>query len=303
MGNVKKFYYTLFPALFMIFIALIPLMSILSDVVKLTSLLFFIIKILYVVILFLLLIINAVLAFILIKAIYNDIEITKSKKIGVILLIIFFSLIVMPYIYHKYILKNVVRPNYLIIYFISIVFLTFVFAFGTNIYIKKINEEKKKIEEHEKKRVTYNEKNNLFSFDFKLGYEKSEVGEYDLYVKNDDKSVIFSEFTYDINNYEQKTLEEYLFKGISDIENSKQNAKIYEEKKLTEFEDRKIYTMIYEGNTDKSDTCIYKISVIQFNDNPNFMIYTVTITLKEDYPKLKTELNEILTSIKFIQNN
>ena len=61
--------------------------------------------------------------------------------------------------------------------------------------------------------------------------------------------------------------------------------------------------MIYEGNTDKSDTCIYKISVIQFNDNPNFMIYTVTITLKEDYPKLKTELNEILTSIKFIQNN
>ena len=303
MENVKKSYYMVFPTLLMIFVALIPLMSILSDVVKLTSLLFFIIKILYVVILFLLLIVNFVLAFILAKAIFKDNELSKGKKFGIIVLIILFSVIVMPYIYHKYISKSIVKPNYLILYFISIVFLTFVFAFGTNIYAKKMNEAKIKAEEEEKKRVTYTEKNNLFSFDFKLGYKSSEVGEYDLYVKDKDKNVVFSVFTYDTSLYEQKTLEDYLLKGVSDLEATKKNAKIYKDKKLTELEDRKVYTIIYEGSTDKSSTCIYKISVIQFNEIPNYIVYTVTITFKDDYSSLKKEINEIVDSIKIVQNN
>lgn len=298
MDKPKKIHYILCPALLMIFVALIPLMSILSDVIKITSLLFFVIKILYVVILFLLLIINVVLVIKLIREIFNQIDLSISKKIGISILVLFFSVIVMPYIYHKYILKNTVRPNYLIIYFISILFLSFVFLFGSNIYIKKINEEKQKQIEIENKRVTYTDKNNIFSYDFKLNYKKSEVGEYDLYVKNEDKNVIFSEFTYDTTLYEQKTLEQYLLKGVSDIESTRKNAKIYKEKKLTELEDRNVYEILYEGNSDKSSECIYRITVISFKSKPNYVSYIVTVTLKDDYPSLKKEIDEIINSVK-----
>lgn len=302
MENVKKSYYTLFPALLIIFVALIPLMSILSDVVKLTSLLFFIIKILYVVILFLILIVNVVLLFILIKELIKCNDISKGKKALLIILLVLFSLIVMPYIYHKYILKDIVKPNSLIIYFIAIVFLAFVFAFGYRVYNKKIYEEIQKQKELEMKRVTYSEKNNQFSFDFKTSYKQKEVGEYDLYVKDSKRNIVFTAFTYDTSRYEQKNIEEYLLKGVSDIENSKENAKIYKEKKLTELEDRKIYEIVYEGKSEKSDPCIYRISVIQFNSNQGLIEYVVTVTLKEDYPSLEKEINEIINSVKIIQN-
>lgn len=302
MGNTKKFYFTLFPALLMIFVALIPLMSILSDVVKLTSLLFFIIKILYVVLLFLLMIINVVLVFILVKELIKDTELKMSKKILLVGLLILFSLIVMPYIYHKYVLKDIVKPNGLIIYFISIVFLTFVFAFGTNIYNKKINEEKQRQIELANKRVTYTEKNNLFSFDFKTDYKKKDVGNYDLYVKSKDKNVVFTVYAYDTNLYEQKSLDEYLAKGILDIENTRKNAKIYKEKEYKELEDRKVLEIVYEGQTEKSDPCIYRISAISFNSKPNLVMSIITITLKEDYSSLEKEINEIIDSAKILQN-
>jgi hypothetical protein len=302
MDNKKRILYILCPALFMIFVALIPLMSILSDVVKVTSLLFFIIKILYVVILFLLLIVNTALLISLIKELFKQDDIKIFKKILLSILLVLFSIIIMPYIYNKYILKSTVKPYYLIIYFIAIIFLSFIFLFGFNIYNKKLNEEKQRLIELEKKRVTYTEKNNIFSYDFKTDYKTKEVGEYDLYVKSKDKNVIFTEFTYDTSLYEQKTLEDYLLKGVNDIESSKKNAKIYKDKKLTELEDKSIYEIIYEGQSDKSDPCIYRISVISFKSKPGYISYVVTVTLKEDYSSLKKEIDEIIKSVKIIQN-
>ena len=302
MGNIKKSYYTIFPSLFIIFVALIPLMSILSDVVKLTSLLFFVTKIVYVVILFLLLIVNVVLFIVLGKNIISSTELKSSKKVLLIFLLILFNLIVMPYFNHKYVVKDIVKPNNLIIYFIAIVFLAFVFAFGTNVYNKKINEEKAKQKEEEAKRITYTDKTNNFSFDFKLGYKQKEVGEYDLYVKNSEKNIILSAFTYDISLYEQKSLDDYLNKGILDIENSKKNAKIYKEKEYKELEDRKVLEIVYEGNSENSSLCVYRITAISFNDKPGYVLFSIIVSLKEDYSNQVNEIDEIINSAKIVQN-
>ncbi|MBR4830335.1 MAG: hypothetical protein IKZ96_01030 [Bacilli bacterium] len=304
MIKTKKIFFTLFPALELILIALIPLMFMLSDIIELHSLLFFIIELLYVIILFLCTIINVALCISLITGIIKN-EDKRSPIIVVLLtiLIILFSVLVMPYIYYKYILKKPMKVVSLILYLISIVFLAFVFVFGYRTYNKMVIEKEKAHQKEENKRITINENNNLFAFAFKMGYEKSNVGEYDLYVKNEEKNVVFTEFTYDTNLYEQKTLEDYLLKGVSDIETTKKNAKVYKEKELKELEDRKAYSIIYEGKTKDASTCIYRITVIQFNSNPNYMLYTVIVTLKDDYEKLSPELDDIINSAKIIQNN
>ncbi|MBR4351240.1 MAG: hypothetical protein IKP98_03355 [Bacilli bacterium] len=303
MINTKKIYYTLFPALQMTLIALIPLILMIDIVTKHNSLLFISIELIITIVLFLCLVINTALCIILIRDIFHDPEISTGRCVITTILLVFFNVLVMPYFYNKLILKKDIKAVILLLYLISMVFLAFVFTYGYRT-CNKVRIEKEKYEaKQEKKRITINENNNLFAFEFKLGYEKSNTGEYDLYVKNKEKNVVFTEFTYDTNLYEQKTLEDYLLKGVSDIEATKKNAKVYKEKELKEYEDKKVYSIVYEGKTDKASTCIYRITVIQFNSNPNYMIYTVIVTLKDDYEKLSPELDEIINSAKIIQNN
>ena len=303
MINTKKIYYTLFPALQMTLIALIPLIGMIDKVAKTRTLLFVFIELVIAIVLFLCLVINTALCIILIRNIFHDPEISTGRCVITTILLVFFNVLVMPYFYSKLILKKDIKAVILLLYLISMVFLAFVFAYGYRTYNKVMIEKAKYEQMQEKKRITINENNNLFAFEFKLGYEKSNTGEYDLYVKNKEKNVVFTEFTYDTNLYEQKTLEDYLLKGVSDIESTKKNAKVYKEKELKEFEDKKVYSIAYEGKTDKASTCIYRITVIQFNSNPNYMIYTVIVTLKDDYEKLSPELDEIIKSAKIIQNN
>lgn len=303
MIKLRKIYYTLFPALQMILVALIPLMLMISDILDVHSLLFLILGLVYVIALFLCLIINAALCVCFVINIFNDPEISTGRCIIITILLLFFSILVMPFFYSKYILKKTMKVVPLILYLISMVFLAFVFVFGFRTYNKMLVEREKAKQKEEMKRITINENNNLFAFEFKMGYKKSNTGEYDLYVKNEEKNIVFSEFTYDTNLYEQKTLEDYLLKGVSDIETTKKNAKVYKEKELTELEDRKVYSIAYEGKTKNASTCIYRITVIQFNSNPNYMLYTVVVTLKEDYEKLLPEINDIINSAKIIQNN
>ena len=303
MIKARRIYYTLFPALLMVLVALIPLMGILDEIINLTSLLFFIIEIVYIIVLFLSIIINVILCIVLVKNMFNDITISRGKCVLAIILLLFFSVIVMPYLYSKYILKKTIKVISLLLYLISIVFLAFVFAFGQNTKIKMTKEKEMYEKKQAEKRITINENNNLFAFEFKIGYEKSNVGEYDLYVKNEKRKVVFTEFTYDTNLYEQKTLEDYLLKGVADIEASKKDAKVYKEKELKEEDGKKVYSIVYEGKTDKASPCIYRITVIQFDSNPNYMLYTVIVTLKDEYEKLVPELDEIINSAKIVQNN
>ena len=62
--------------------------------------------------------------------------------------------------------------------------------------------------------------------------------------------------------------------------------------------------MSYEGKTEiqvgkkvsKSD-CIYKLSIISFDDRPDYLVYVIEVVTKANYDTYKSELNSLLKTI------
>lgn len=213
-------------------------------------------------------------------------------------LLLIFNIFIFTYFYNKYILnkKNVLLCY--IMFLIPMVLFVGVFLFGNNVYedkLKKIEEEKIRIENE---RSVYNTKDSKVSFTFRHNYLVKDVGEYDLYVLNEEKNVVFTAFTYDTFYYEQKTMDDFLDKGVKDVSVDKEEFKIYKEKEVLDYEDKIITTVVYEGKTKVSSKCIYKISAISFKAKTDYIIYVVEVTTKSNYNKYSKELQEILETIK-----
>ena len=189
------------------------------------------------------------------------------------------------------------------LYIIPLVLYSFVFGYGTYVYNNLYNQ---KLEEQRIKDETknyYSTKDNKTTFTFGYGYTQDDVGEYDLYVINKDKGIVFSVFTYNTIDYEQKTAEEYLNKGIEDIKVGKKNFIEFSKKKEIKGDNYLITTVSYEGEAEvktknkvSTSDCIYKLSVITLDSDPNYLIYVIEVVTKANYDTYKTELNDILKS-------
>jgi hypothetical protein len=173
-----------------------------------------------------------------------------------------------------------------------------IFCFGYSTYSKelnKINEERKRIEEERNEYIT---KDNQIIFTFRHGYKKEDVGEYDLYVQNKAKKVVFSAFTYETKHYEQKSADDFINKGINDISKNKEKFEVSKAKEVKEYDDKVITSVEYLGKTKESSDCIYMISVISFKNKPDYLVYVVEVVTKNNYDLYGKELLEILESSK-----
>ena len=230
----------------------------------------------------------------------NDIK----HKILWILIILLFNILVIPYFYMRYVSKEEKRVLNTVLYILPIVLYVFVFGYGyivyNNLYNDKINEQK--IIDNTKN--YYVTKDNKTTFTFGYGYEKSDVGEYDLYVINKDKAIVLSVFTYNTLDYEQRTPEEYLNKGIEDIKVNKTNFVEYSKLKEIRGDNYLITTVSYEAEAEvktknkvSTSDCIYKLSAITFDSDPNYLVYVIEVITKANYDTYKSELTDILKSI------
>ncbi len=294
----NKVLYILPSLLIFLFLSIVPIVKILLEVKKIESLLLSSLTIFYI-LLFVLIIIVAVIEIIyFIKYIILNKEFSIIKKLIWVLLLVVLNVIILPYFIIKYVDKEErILFNYSL-YLVPILFFIIIFIFGSSCYMKSINEIRLKEKMIEEERNEYKTKDEKASFTFRHGYIKDDIGEYDLYVINKSNNIIFTAFTYDTEKYEQKTSEDYIKKGISDIEEGKEKFELLNKQKVVEKDDKTITTVEYAGKTKDSSLCVYRISTIVFKSNPNYLIYTVEVITKNTYENNLDILNEILESAK-----
>lgn len=236
--------------------------------------------------------------------VYHNTKMKREKKLLWYFLLIFFNIFIVPYYYieNNKKFKNK-KYNQFLKYFYIFIVLTFsiLSIITTKILINthKIVEEKeiKKKKIQESVRNIFSSNDEKIQMSFKLGFERTDVSEYDLYAKNEKKNLVTGVFLYDINGYAEKTPDAILDKQIEYFKNNKKNAVMYKEKEVNNVADKTIHSVLLKAENEDNN-CIYKLSAISFSSNQNFIAYVIQVSLENQYDKYTEELNEILASLK-----
>ena len=151
----------------------------------------------------------------------------------------------------------------------------------------------------EKKIVTktVKTKDSRVSFLVDEKYKEETKGEYDLYL-NKDKKQIVGVFTYNLNEYEEKSSKEVLDKQTNNFVSTRKDMKLFKKETKTDMEDKIITRVEYSGKTDKSSECIYIFSTIEFKSDPNYIVYVNEVITKQAYEDHISEMINILKSAK-----
>ncbi|MBR2712759.1 MAG: hypothetical protein IKE73_03530 [Bacilli bacterium] len=282
-------------------LALYPIAKILLQIKEVQNLYFSFGVIFYLLLMILLAIIDIIIVIYFIRYIIKN-EI-KNKALWIILILLF-NIFIIPYFYMKYVEKEEKLLFNTMLYVLPIIVYIVAFGFGFYVYEDLNNQKITREKEIAETRNYYVTKDSKTTFTFGYGYKQDDVGEYDLYVINKDKSIVFSAFTYNTIDYEQRSVDEYLNKVIEDIKVDKKNFLEFSKKKQIKGEGYLINTISYEGQAEvktktkvTTSNCIYKLSIITFDEDPNYLISVIEVVPKAYYDEYKTELTDILKSV------
>lgn len=144
---------------------------------------------------------------------------------------------------------------------------------------------------------TYTTKDNKVSFSISDEFTRKDTGEYDLYATKKDKQII-GVFTYNLNEYEEKSSKQILDKQINYFVNTREDMKLFKKENKIEMDDKIITRVEYSGKTADSSNCVYIFSVIDFKGNNNYVVYANEVILEKDYEINIGEMINILKSAK-----
>ncbi|MBR3116823.1 MAG: hypothetical protein IKF36_03000 [Bacilli bacterium] len=297
----SKFLYMVPTILICLMLSLFPLFNYLTEIKKVNSPYMGIFGIAYLLILILLILWSMYQLVSLIRFVIQSDWIPFRKAIWIILLVLF-NILMIPYFYSRFINKDKRILLRSLIYLIPVILFA-VFAFCTmdvyNKELKRIEDEKKAIEAE---RHYYSTKDGVVSFTFRHGYvdktNNPESGEYDIYVQNEEENVVMHGFTYETEKYVEQTPDEFLNKAINEMATSKLDFNLVKDREEVAIDDKVITSITYEGKTESSSLCVYKISIISFNNKPGYLVYVVEIVTKSKYKDKLPILDEILQSAK-----
>ena len=257
---------------------------------------------------FYLLILIFLALFILYQIYYYIRYIVKSDmrhKVLWIILIIILNIFIFPY-FNSVKINGEKKSIFNFFYIIPLLLYIFIFVYGYMVYTDLNNAKLAEIKRIEEERNIYTTKDGHVSFTFRHGYVQKEVGEYDLYVINDDKPLVFSVFTYNTIDYVQKSPTDYLNKGVEDIKANKKDFKLLEDLKEIKKEGYTVNQVKYEAESEiqtskkiQTAKCVYILSTITYDSNPDYIIYVIEVIPKAVYADVGKDAKEILDSVVF----
>lgn len=158
-----------------------------------------------------------------------------------------------------------------------------------------INDSKK---ESEIKTIILKTKDNKVSLEFNESFTKEEIGEYDLYAKDSKRQLITGIFTYNLSEYNENSAKEILDNQVEYFKKTRNDMIIYKNETINDFDDKIVTRVEYSGKAIDSSNCIYIFSVIEFKNNPDYVLYSNQVLIKDDYEKYSKELIKIINDAK-----
>ncbi len=175
-----------------------------------------------------------------------------------------------------------------------IVLIVVIFLFLLTFIIASGNRKNEKPLEKNKQYVTLDNRVTITS---KESFKKKEISNYDLYLTKNDKQIV-GFFTYLLNEYEENSSKEILDRQISYFANSRKDFKLFKKENIIELDDKKITKVEYSGSNKDSSKCVYVFAVIDFVNDPNYVVYANEVILQSEYEKNIGEMIDILKSAK-----
>lgn len=211
----------------------------------------------------------------------------RNKRLKWLLLLILLNIFVLPYYSNKYILNRIVLKNSVITYVITTLFLSALMGLYTLTLVGK------------------NISRELVTSDHKAEFpldnnwkEKKEDG-YSLYAQNEKKGIAFGVLTYNMDMYETYTVDNILEDQKNYLAKKLESMVLYKDEITVTLNDRNIKTIEYKVKDKNEDKySIYVLSVIEFNDNSNYVLYIFEKISEINYEKYDLDLRKVVNDVR-----
>ena len=235
------------------------------------------------------------IVYLMIHVIKNE-KFSSNQKAVWLVLIYMLNVFSIPCYAYKYLLKDKnykIKSTIYIILSVVLISLT-LFSYVSGI-INIIKESSINVERSLDQYVT---KDGIVEISAHSGYIEKNVGQYDLYLRDEQTQITTGIFTYDLElpAYSGMQEEEIINTQVDYFKNTRKQFELYNDKKVNTLYDKTIAYLEYVGKTETSDECVYRFSTIKFNEKDNYIVFVIQVLLKEDYRKYSAELMDILNS-------
>lgn len=212
----------------------------------------------------------------------------NDKKLWVLLLV-FFNILLVPYYGNKYIMKKIILKNNIITYLVALVFLS---ALVVLLTLTKVGKNTEKI---------FTTRDDKVEFKINTLWEEKKTDGYSLYAECNKKKLSIGVLTFDMTGeyFENYTALNILEDQTNYLNSQLEIFELYKDKKTRHIKDKEITTIEYKGKgyNDKQ-TKIYKLSVVEFDNKENYVLYVFETVNAKKYKISNGELNKILDNIK-----